>query len=229
MFTLVSEETFEKGQVIFKEGSSGDWVYHIISGSVEVSRNVGGKKFVLEILKEGEVFGELGFIGKIKRSATVTAVEETVVGIIDRDTMDQEFNKLSSDFRSILVSVAVRFEKMIERVSTFSARCEPRVMKTLKVSYKEKLNFLKVYTDNISGGGLFIRTGKPLPKDEEIILKLQLPDFPQPLTVKCKVAWIKKEGEGQKAQPPGMGLKFLEMSKKDEVLFQNFIKEFTGK
>lgn len=226
MFTLASEETFEEGQVIFKEGSSGDWVYHIISGSVEISRLVRGKKFVLEVLKEGDVFGELGFIGKIKRSATVTAKTKTVVGVIDRDTMDQEFNKLSSDFRSILVSVANRFEKMIDRVTDFSARSEPRHIKTLKVSYKDKQNFLKAYTSNISGGGLFIKTAKPLPKDEEIVLKLQLPGLPQPLTINSQVTWAKAGGEGDNTRPAGMGLKFVDMNKDDRELFQQFMKEF---
>ena len=38
MFLLSSEENFKNGQIIFKEGSSGDWVYLILSGSVEISR-----------------------------------------------------------------------------------------------------------------------------------------------------------------------------------------------
>ena len=112
MFTLVSEEVYEDGQIIFKENSSGNWVYVVLSGSVEVFKMIGKKKFVIEVLKEGEVFGELSFIGGIKRTATVMAIGKTTVGVIDRDSLDREFNKISSDFRSILVAIVRRFKKM---------------------------------------------------------------------------------------------------------------------
>ena len=224
MFTLVSEETYSDGQTIFNEDSSGDWVYLVLSGSVEISKTIGGKKFVLEVLKEGEVFGELSFIGGIKRTANVTAVGATIVGIIDRDALDQEFNKLSSDFRSILVTVVKRFKNMIDRVIEFSVRAEPRIPKTLSVNYKDQQSFLKAYTGNISNGGLFIKTNNPPPQGEQFFLKLQLPSLSEPLNIKCEVAWTYKQKEGDDNRPSGMGLKFLEMSKKDRNTLHTYIK-----
>ncbi len=223
MFILVSEEMYTDGQVIFEEGSSGDWVYVILSGAVEISTGIKGKKFVLELLKEGEVFGELSFLGGIKRTATVTAVGDVTVGIIDRNSLDMEFNKLSSDFRSILVSVVRRFKIMTDRVSGFSARTESRVPNRLSVNYKDKRSFLKAYTGNVSNGGLFIKTGNPLKQGTKFVLKLQLPDLPEPLTIKCSVAWAKKKGEHRDARPVGMGIKFLEMSRKDQQAVQKYV------
>jgi len=228
MFTLVSEETYTGGQVIFEEGSSGDWVYVILSGAVEISKRIRGKKFVLEVLKAGEVFGELSFLGGIKRTATVRAVEDVTVGIIDRNSLDTEFNKLSSDFRSILVSVVRRFKIMTDRASDFSVRTESRVPKTLSVNYKDKQRFLKAYTGNVSNGGLFIKTGNPLKQDTKFLLKLQLPDLPEPITIKCGVAWAKKEGENRDARPVGMGIKFLEMSRKDKQTMQEYIQSIAN-
>jgi len=224
MFTLASEETYSNGKIIFKEDSPGDWVYLILSGSVEISKMIGKKRFVLEVLKEGDVFGELSFIGGIKRTATATAVGEVTVGIIDRDSLDQEFNKLSSDFRSILVTVVKRFKTMIDRVIDFSVRTKERVPKRLSVSYPDKNSFLKAYTGNISGGGLFIKTSTPLPQGETILLKLQLPGIPDPLGIECSVAWARKKEETKGTHPAGMGIKFGEMSNKDRQTFQNYIK-----
>jgi CRP-like cAMP-binding protein len=68
---IASEETYENGQIIFEEGSSGDWVYVILSGSVEISKIDKDKKVVVEVLQKEEIFGELSFLGGIKRSATV--------------------------------------------------------------------------------------------------------------------------------------------------------------
>ena len=143
MFMFSSEETYQDGQIFFEGGASGNWVYMILSGSVEIYRMGEGKKFVLETLKEGEVFGELSFLGNIKRTATVRAIGETTVGIIDRDSMDEEYNKLSSDFRSILISVANRFNTMIDRTTQVSDRREPRVPRALSLTYKDQKSFAK--------------------------------------------------------------------------------------
>lgn len=221
MFTIASEETYKDGQVIFNENSSGDWVYVVLSGAVEISKIIGNKKFVLEVLKKGEPFGELSYIGNIKRTATATAAGETTVGIIDRNSLDQEFNKLSSDFRSILVSVVRRFKLMIDRVTDFTSRSEPRIPKSLSVSYKDKKSFLTAYTGNISGGGLFIKTETPLPVGEKFLLKLQLPEIPDPLKIQCMVIWANKQEENEAV---GMGIKFSEMSDKDNRILQKYLK-----
>ena len=224
MFTLVSEETYEEGKIIFEEGSSGDWVYLILSGSVEVYKIINGKKVIIEVLNKGDVFGELSFIGGMKRTATVRAIADTTAGIIDRDSLDAEFNNLSSDFRSIIVAVARRFEKMLSRASDFFDRVEPRVLKTLSISYKQKQTFLKAYTGNISSGGLFIATNKPLEKGVQFMLKLQLPDLPDILQIKCEVAWSKNQESSSDIRPNGMGIKFVEMSKEHNNLMQQYLK-----
>jgi CRP-like cAMP-binding protein len=117
---IALEETYEDGEVIFKEGNSGDWVYVVLSGAVEVSKEVDGTKFVLSILKPGEVFGELALIGAVKRTATTRAIGRTTVGIIDRRFLDREFNKLSTDFRTVLVAMVDRFIKTMDRAREFS-------------------------------------------------------------------------------------------------------------
>ena len=116
MFQIASYETYQDGQVIFTEGSHGDWIYVVEEGAVEISRTVEGKKVVIEVLKEGDIFGEMAYIAKIPRTATATAVGRTVVGTIDRNFFDQEFNKLSADFQKILKTVAFRLRKTTERM-----------------------------------------------------------------------------------------------------------------
>lgn len=115
MFKIVSYETFQDGQIIFEEGSNGDWIYVVEEGEVEISKKVGGQRIVIETLKESDVFGEIAYIDKAPRSATATAKGTTVVGIIDRDFFDTEFNKISADFQKILRTVAFRLRKTTER------------------------------------------------------------------------------------------------------------------
>jgi len=111
MFQIASYETYQDGQVIFEEGSNGDWIYVVDEGEVEISKKVGGQRIIIETLNEGDVFGEMAYIDKEPRSATATAKGKTVVGLIDRDFFDHEFNKISADFQKIIKTVAFRLRK----------------------------------------------------------------------------------------------------------------------
>ena len=114
MFQIAQYETFQNGQVIFEENSYGDWMYVVEEGAVEISKKINKKKVIVEVLQPGEIFGELAYIAKIPRTATATAIGETVVGVIDRNIFDREFNQLRSDFQMVLRTIALRLKKMTE-------------------------------------------------------------------------------------------------------------------
>jgi CRP/FNR family cyclic AMP-dependent transcriptional regulator len=227
MFTFASEETYENGEIIIKEGTPGNWIYYIISGAVEISKNIGGRKFILGKLEAGEIFGEIGFIGGMKRTATAVAIGPTTVGIIDRETLDEEFNKIPSDFRAILVAMARRFEKMALRVAEFSERKDVRVQKTLSLTYKDNQSFVKAYVGNVSSSGLFIKTPNPLKEGERFHLRLQLPDAPEALNVSCEVVWARNQAKATEKSPAGMGVKFIEMSRKDKETLDRYVSKAT--
>lgn len=229
MHPIASEETFSDGQLIFKEASPGDWVYVILSGAVEITKEVEGRKVVIVILKEGEVFGELGFLGGIKRTAAARAVGATTLGVIDRAFLDSEFNKLSAEFRSILMAVVLRFREMIDRISETSKRAEQRFHRSIALTYKDRQAFVSACTGNISAKGLFIRTDNPLERNETFLLKLQLPDLPEPLTIQSQVAWSRRPGELDEKSPSGMGIRFLDMNEKDDQALRKYLHELLGK
>lgn len=225
MFTIASEETYRDGQIVFKEGAPGDWVYVIISGKVKIIKNVRGSSFIIAILEAGEVFGELSFLGGISRTATAQAVGETKLGIIDRDSLDAEFNKISSDFRYLIVSSVRRFQKMLDRACEFSTRASPRVQRTISVAYKDRKSFIKAYTSNIGAGGLFIKTENALKKGETFLLMLQLPGLREPLKINCEVVWSRAREEASETRPPGMGVKFGAMSEKDKKILEKYLRD----
>lgn len=225
MLNIASEETYQDGQIIIEEGTKGDWVYVILSGTVEISKTVEGKKVVIELLQPDEVFGELAFLGGITRTATARAIGETTVGVVDRAFLDREFNKLPSEFRAILVAVVQRFKKLIDQSSSFSSRKEIRVLQTLSLTYKDKKAFANAYTGNMSSGGLFIRTENPLEQGEHFLLKLQLPGLPDPMNIKCEVSLSRKKGETTDDSPAGVGITFIEMAKKDNQMLRLYLKD----
>lgn len=69
-----------QGETLFSEGVASDSVYFVVRGRLIASRNdpVSGNVKVGE-LGRGDVVGEIGLLGHTSRSATVTAVRDTVV------------------------------------------------------------------------------------------------------------------------------------------------------
>jgi type IV pilus assembly protein PilZ len=223
-YNIVVEQTYHDGEIIFEEGKSGDWVCVVISGSVEVSKIINGRKFIFGILKSREIFGELALIGAVKRTATVRAIGETTIGIIDRAFLDYELNKMSSDFRAILLSVVHRYIHMMDRIKDFSSRKHDRVMKRLTVKYKDHQTLVAAVTSNLSAGGVFIRTENPLSVGERFLIALDLEDLGETLEIPCQVKWTREKASDITNEPPGMGVEFSELSQKNAQLLKRYLK-----
>lgn len=213
MFQIATEETYQDGQIIFEEGNAGDWIYVIESGAVDLYKDMDGKKIIIETLQPGDIFGELAFIGTIPRTATARAVGTTTVGIIDRKFLDEDYNKLSSSFKMILKSLALRLAKTTEKTSQAKLRRKDhRLPKVLSLHFKSKTGFINAFSGNISDSGIFIKTAKPLAKGEPFLLKLKLPDSSEELAIKGEVSWTRAETDDPVKHPLGMGIKFTEIS-----------------
>jgi type IV pilus assembly protein PilZ len=79
---------------------------------------------------------------------------------------------------------------------------------TLKVDYKRINTFFADYTKNISKGGTFIRTTKPLAIGTEFVFVLSLPAQDEQLRLLGQVVWITEESQATEESPPGMGIRF---------------------
>jgi uncharacterized protein (TIGR02266 family) len=87
---------------------------------------------------------------------------------------------------------------------------------------------MRAFTGNMSSSGLFLKTQNPLTEGEQFLLKLQLPDIPEPMRISCEVVWSRKHLEASDKMPAGMGVKFVEMSKKDRDTFNLFLSRIPG-
>jgi type IV pilus assembly protein PilZ len=118
-----------------------------------------------------------------------------------------------------------RYKKMISRVCEFSAREDLRLLETLPVSYKDKRSFIKAYTGNVSGGGLFIKTENPLEEGEDFLVKLELPGLADPILIKCEVIWRREKEEETDIYPAGMGVRFIEMTKENNKILRKYLRD----
>ena len=79
---------------------------------------------------------------------------------------------------------------------------------TLRVEYKRINTFFADYTKNISRGGTFIRTPRPLDIGTEFMFVLSLPESVQ-LELKGIVKWAVSETDATDDKPAGMGIQFV--------------------
>ncbi|MCP4449378.1 MAG: TIGR02266 family protein [Myxococcales bacterium] len=91
----------------------------------------------------------------------------------------------------------------------------------LKVEYKRLNAFFADYTRNISNGGTFIQTEKPLPIGTEFVFKLQVPRLEEPLSIEGQVRWINKAGSEEDA--PGMGIRFIYKQDSQRRLIEDLV------
>ena len=113
--TVASYKIVKKGESITSEGDTGQNTYAILSGSAEIQRNVMGHNLKLGTLKKGDVFGEMGALCKGVRTATVKALEDCELLLIQKTLLEDELRKLPPWLEKIIVSMAFRMEAMDQK------------------------------------------------------------------------------------------------------------------
>ena len=78
----------------------------------------------------------------------------------------------------------------------------------LRVEYRRLNSFFADYTKNISKGGTFIRTSKPLPPGTEFVFVLVIPKLGEPLRLHGEVMWTNDPSRATEREPAGMGIRF---------------------
>ena len=76
-----------------------------------------------------------------------------------------------------------------EQKSGPEGRTHTRAPIELKVDYKKLNSFFADYTKNISKGGTFIKTKKPLPIGTRFLFKLTVPQRNDPFELLGEVVW----------------------------------------
>jgi hypothetical protein len=79
----MKQKEFNVGDIIIKEGEPSDFVYKILSGEVEILKELHGQTIILGVMKPEDFFGEMGVMDGQPRSASVRA--KTKVQLVSED------------------------------------------------------------------------------------------------------------------------------------------------
>lgn len=107
-FVLSETRMFQPGDRLMSEGDSGAVAYVIVSGRIDVVREVAGEEVYLTSLGPGDTVGEMALLTDERRSATVIAREEAVVQVITDEVMKAAMQKLPPWFSNAISALANR-------------------------------------------------------------------------------------------------------------------------
>jgi CRP-like cAMP-binding protein len=113
---VVDEEGFYDGDEIVQEGNHGDWIWVILEGMAEISKKAAVGSIEILRIGDGAFLGSVAALisGNRVRTATVKAVGNVQLGMLDSQLLANELANVSTDFKNILISVDSRLKQVVE-------------------------------------------------------------------------------------------------------------------
>lgn len=113
---VVDEEGFYDGDEIVKEGNHGDWIWVILEGIAEISKKTANGSIEILRIGDGAFLGSVAALisGGRVRTATVQAVGNVQLGMLDSQLLANELANVSADFKNILSSIDSRLKQVVD-------------------------------------------------------------------------------------------------------------------
>jgi CRP-like cAMP-binding protein len=113
---VVDEEGFYDGDEIVQEGNHGDWIWVILEGTAELIKEANNGPIEILRIGDGAFLGSVDALisgGKV-RSATIKAVGNVQLGMLDSQLLANELANVSAEFKNLLTSIDSRLRQVIE-------------------------------------------------------------------------------------------------------------------
>jgi CRP-like cAMP-binding protein len=118
---VVDEEGFYDGDEIVQEGNHGDWIWVILEGTAELIKEAEGGPIEILRIGDGAFLGSVAALisGGRVRSATIKAVGNVQLGMLDSQLLANELANVSAEFKNLLTSIDSRLRQVIEMAVAF--------------------------------------------------------------------------------------------------------------
>jgi len=109
------------GDIIVREGETGDCMFEIQEGKVEVIGQKQGKDVRLAVLGKGDFFGEMAIFEREVRSATVRAVGKVRALTIDKRTLLRRISEDPTLAFRLLEKLSRRIREMDKEIVDYKS------------------------------------------------------------------------------------------------------------
>jgi uncharacterized protein (TIGR02266 family) len=164
---------------------------------------------------------------KIKRDESLKSIPVVVVSSTGKEEELEKCRIAGAD--DLLVKPVSRhtFMQTVNNLISLEKRINSRFETYIPVSYGfESPESFTSHAINLGTGGQFVEATTAFPVDTELEVKFMLPNTDVCIQCKARVAWVNRLGALVKpALPPGMGLKFLDLTQKDITAIQEYLRK----
>ena len=111
---VVDEESFYGGDEIVREGNHGDWIWVILEGVVEIMKESDQGQAKMLRLGDGAFLGSVASLlaGNNVRSATITAIGNVQLGMLDSQQLSSELVNRSNDYKNLVKCLDQRLKQV---------------------------------------------------------------------------------------------------------------------
>src|SRR6516165_8869345 len=107
---------FAEGQILFREGDPADCVFRLLSGAVDIFRELDGDPILLGTVGAGQFIGEMGVVENRPRNATARAANEVEVEILTPTEFVEQIAGSPSAARELIQRLSQRLREADDRI-----------------------------------------------------------------------------------------------------------------
>ncbi|MBU1209402.1 MAG: cyclic nucleotide-binding domain-containing protein [Proteobacteria bacterium] len=116
---------FPTGTILFEEGQTYTGMFIIQKGQVRLYKKAGQEEVTIEILKEGDFFGEMACLIGQPRSINAVVEGESQILVVQPEVLDSLFRGTSGIGLKVVANLAARLKKAYEIIEKLAAERQP--------------------------------------------------------------------------------------------------------
>ena len=103
-------------EYLLREGEESTEMYYLQSGALAVFKRRGDQEHQIGTIISGELVGEMSFLDKNPRSASVKAMSECVLVVVPLDKLEHTLETMPKWFSALLNTLTERLRKANSRI-----------------------------------------------------------------------------------------------------------------
>ncbi|MBN2360176.1 MAG: Crp/Fnr family transcriptional regulator [Deltaproteobacteria bacterium] len=117
---LLVEKYFRRDSIVVKADDPGDSMYFIALGQAKVVLAGGGREVILATLRAGDFFGEMSLLDGRLRSATVIAIEDSRMLVLQRNSLLELVRSTPEIALALLAEMSARLRRADEAIANLA-------------------------------------------------------------------------------------------------------------
>ena len=138
-----SEQKYNKGEIIFREGSYPSGIYYIKAGRVKKYKVIDGGEQIIYVANTGELLGYHALLSEEHFPDSAATLEESVIGFIPKEDFLEVLSRSNILSRRLLKTLSHEFTVLTNGLALFAQRSvrERLALQLIVLREKYKVNF----------------------------------------------------------------------------------------